>query len=59
MKNMLSNILAIVLVITGAIQTYMQSVGDGPIDWVQLVLIVVGALIAYFTGKSQDLKGVV
>lgn len=56
-KDLISNVLAIVLVIAGAIQGYFAAIGDGEVNWLMLVLTVVSAVIAYFTGKSGDLKG--
>lgn len=57
MKNLLSNIIAWILVIVGAINGYLQSIGTGEIDWFQMLVFVAGAVIAYLTGKTQNLKG--
>ena len=58
MKDTISNIVAIVLVIAGAVNGYLQSQsGNGEINYFQLGLAVLGAVIAYLTGKKQDLNG--
>jgi hypothetical protein len=55
LKDILTNVVAIILVIGGAINAYLQStVGD--IDYVQLAFAVLGAIIAYFTGKAGNGK---
>jgi uncharacterized membrane protein YfcA len=51
-KDTFTTILAIILVVAGAINTYLQSTTGQEIDWYQLVLAVVAALVAYFTGKT-------
>ena len=56
-KDIFTNIIAVVLVIAGAVNAYLQSL-TGDINWFQLVLVVTGALVAYFTGKGQDGKPV-
>lgn len=50
-KDTFTTILAIILVVAGAINTYLQSI-TGDIDWFQLLIAVVAALVAYFTGKT-------
>lgn len=57
MKDTLSNAVAIILVIAGALNTYLQSLNGGEINWLQLILVIGGAVIAYLTGKTQDLSG--
>ena len=54
LKNTISNIVAIVLVALGAVQTYLQGVNE--INWLQLALLVGGAIISYLTGKGSDGK---
>ena len=53
LKDKLTNIVAAVILIAGAIDTYLQSIGDGEINWFQLIFYVGGAVVAYFTGKSH------
>jgi len=55
LKDKLTNILAVVLVVAGAINTYLQSL-EGDINWMQLIMIIAGAVVAYFTGKTADGK---
>ena len=52
MVNILTNIVAIVLVIAGATQAYLQSI-NGDFNIWNLLLYVAGAVIAYFTGKPS------
>lgn len=56
-KDLISNVLAIILVVVGAVQTYLEATAGQEINWVQLILLIVGALISYFTGKTGNLKG--
>ena len=54
-KDTFTNIIAFAMVIVGAINVYMQSL-VGEINWLQLAMVVLGAVVAYFTGKSGDGK---
>jgi len=57
-KNLLSNIIAVVLVVGATINTYLESLcAECEISWWTLIIAVVGAIIAYLTGKTQNLKG--
>lgn len=57
MKDTLSNIVAVLLIVLEAINAYLQAnTGNGEINYFQLALAVLGAVIAYLTGKKQDLK---
>ena len=50
-KDTFTNVIAIIMVVVGAVSAYLQSlVGD--INWAQLALVVLGAIVAYFTGKD-------
>jgi len=51
--NIITNILAVVLVIGGALQEYLTT---QPFNWLTFTFCVVGALVAYFTGKSAMVK---
>lgn len=55
LKDIITNIVALVMVIGGAINAYLQSV-NGEINWFQLSFAVLGAIIAYFTGKAANGK---
>jgi len=53
LKDKLSTIVAIVLVVFGAVDAYLQSlVGD--INWFQLAMAIIIAIIAYLTGKKPN-----
>ena len=53
-KDILTTIFAIVAIVAGAVNAYLQSVGTGEIDWFQLGIAVVVALVAYLTGKNPN-----
>jgi hypothetical protein len=55
-KDIITNIMAILLVIGGSLQAYMQSLpsADGNINFVQLGLTVCMAVVAWFTGKAPN-----
>ena len=52
-KDILTTIIAIAVVVTQAISAYLQST-TGDINWIQMVLAIGVALVAYFTGKNGD-----
>lgn len=54
-KDIFTNIIAFFMLVVGAIQTYLQGVGDGEINWLTAAFTVFGAIVAWFTGK--DSKG--
>jgi len=54
LKNTITNIGAIVILVAGAVQAYIQTLNDQPINFFQLGLAVVVAVIGYFTGKKAD-----
>jgi len=56
LKDTLTTILAFILLIAGAINTYLQSLNGGEINWFQLLIAVVAATIAYLTGKTATGK---
>lgn len=56
MKDTLSNVVAIISVVAGAINAYLQST-TGDINYYQLGLAILLAVISYLTGKKQDLSG--
>ncbi|MDD4291990.1 MAG: hypothetical protein PHX51_07145 [Clostridia bacterium] len=57
MKNTITNIVAVVLLAGGAIQTYIQTLSaDAEINILQLILVVGGAIVAWYTGKNKQGK---
>ncbi len=54
-KNTVTNIIAIIVVIGGAVGTYLDSVG-GDINWLNLGVAVAVAVVAWLTGKTKDGK---
>jgi hypothetical protein len=56
LKDKLTNIVALALLIAGSLDTYLKSIEGTEINWFQLVFYVGGALVAYFTGKGMDGK---
>ena len=54
-KDAVSNVLAFILVIAGAANAYLQS-ASGEIDYFQLGIAVIGAVVAYLTGKDSQGK---
>ena len=56
LKNTITNILAFVLVVGDAAYQFLISLPAGePFDWWQFIIVLVTAIIAYFTGKNSDL----
>jgi type IV secretory pathway VirB2 component (pilin) len=53
LKDTITTWLAIIMVVVGAVNTYLQS-QTGDINWIQLIMFVVGAVIAYLTGKAPN-----
>lgn len=53
LKDKITTYLSIILIVVGAVNTYLQSI-TGDINWVQLIMFVVSAVIAYFTGKNPN-----
>jgi len=55
LKDTLTSILAFVLVVGDAAYQFLVSIPAGdPFNWWQFVIVVVTAVIAYFTGKNGD-----
>jgi hypothetical protein len=54
LKNTITNVIAIALVVLGAAQVYLANVNGEELDWVKFAMAIGGALIAYFTGKKTD-----
>lgn len=56
LKDKITNIIALIMLVGGAVKAYLETLNGGEINWLQLILVVGGALVAYFTGKSGDGK---
>lgn len=54
LKDAITNIVAFVMVILAAVQGYLGTLGGQEINWYTLVITIVGAIVAYLTGKSGD-----
>lgn len=53
-KDLVTNIVAIVSVIGGAVNAYLQTSGSAELDWMQLGGAVLMGVVAWFTGKSAN-----
>ena len=56
LKDILTNILSLLMGVIAAIQIYLGTLGEQNINWVTLIVTVVGAIVAWFTGKGGDGK---
>lgn len=54
LKDTLTNILSVVTVIIGAASAYFQQSTDEGINWAQLGIAIVVAIVAWFTGKKPN-----
>jgi len=54
LKDKLSTIVGIVILIAGSIDTYIKTLNDADINWFQLVFTVGAAVVAYLTGKAVN-----
>ena len=54
LKDNVTTIIAIVTVIIGAVTAYLQANAGQPINWMQFGLYILGAIVAYFTGKNPN-----
>jgi len=55
-KDVFTNVVALLLVVGGAINVYIQTLNGGEINWWQLLVTVGAAVVAWFTGKGSDGK---
>ena len=55
LKDKMTNIIALILVVCGSANAYLESLNGGDVNIFMLIFSIGGALIAYFTGK--DSKG--
>jgi len=53
-KSWLTDIVAVLATIFAAVQAYLGTIGEGSIDWFQFAIVVVTAVIAFFTGRNPD-----
>lgn len=56
LKDAITNVVAFMMVILAAVQGYLGTLGGQEINWYTLVITVVGAIVAYLTGKGSDAK---
>lgn len=56
LKDIITNIVSLILAIASAVQVYLGTLGGGEINWFNLVITVAGAIVAWLTGKTGDLK---
>jgi len=53
LKDIISNILSLFMAVTAAVQVYIGTIGDGSINWYTLIITVIGAVVAWLTGKDS------
>lgn len=51
-KDLVTNVVAIISVVGGAVNAYLQTTGGADINWTQLGGAVLMGIVAWFTGKS-------
>ena len=56
LKDILTNVLSLLMGIIAALQLYLGTIGEGEINWVTFIVTIVSAVIAWFTGKGGDGK---
>ena len=56
LKDILTNILSLMMGVIAALQLYLGTIGEGEINWVTFIVTIVSAVIAWFTGKGGDGK---
>lgn len=56
LKDKITNVLALIMAVLSAVQIYFGTLGDNPINWYTLALTVLGAIVAWFTGKDSNGK---
>ncbi len=52
LKDILTNVLSLVMGIIAAVQVYLGTLGGEDINWITFIVTVVSAVIAWFTGKD-------
>jgi len=53
-KSWLTDIVAVLATVFAAVQAYLGTIGEGSIDWFQFVIVIVTAVIAFFTGRNGN-----
>ena len=53
-KDLLTTIAGLVVLVGTAIKTYLDSVGGGDINWFALLAAVAVAVIGFFTGRNPN-----
>ena len=53
LKDIITNVLALVMAVISAVQIYIGTLGDQAINWYTLTITVVGAIVAWLTGKDS------
>lgn len=53
-KDILTTVAGIALIVATAIKTYLETLNGGEINWFQLIVAVVVAIIGFFTGRNPD-----
>lgn len=53
-KGIISTVVAVVSVIVGAVNAYLQSIGTGEISWFQLAVFVFLAVLGWFQGRNAN-----
>ena len=56
LKDILTNVLSLIMGVIASVQIYLGTIGEGEINWITLIVTVVGAIVAWFTGKGGDGK---
>ena len=55
LKDTITTIFAILMVIAGAVNAFLQAnTGTDTINWYQLAVAIIVAVVAYFTGKNPN-----
>jgi len=55
-KNTITNIAALLVILGAAVSTYVESLGGGEINWLNLGLALAVAVIGWLTGKGTDAR---
>lgn len=56
LKDAITNVVAFIMVVLAAVQGYLGTLGGEEINWYTLAITVVGAIVAYLTGKGSDAR---
>lgn len=53
-KNLISTIVAVLSVVIGAVNAYLQSIGTGEINYFQLAVFIALAVLGWFQGRNAN-----